>query len=172
MQFRAVPFFFAFVVMMEENGSCLEEGERDYSASECKERMCHLRMTKRKLATVFSPLYRALPTFCTSIVRNFSMLVHPKDIPDKTIRKDEKGTREQWAEVANLLSFCSAYEFPAIYVYGFRDRLASREIGLSTYSNSSPASPFRQTRTRVQDRSFNYASHWIREIHKRILRRE
>lgn len=42
-------------------------------------------------------------------------------------------------------------EFPATYVYSFRDRFASREIGLSTYCNSPPALSRRRTRTRAQD---------------------
>jgi len=88
----------------------------------------------------------------------------PKGYSGQDDSQERKGNERRWAEVGNLLSFCSAYEFPAMYVYGFRDRLASREIGLSTYSNSSPASPFRQTRTRVQHRSFNYAFYRIRGI--------
>jgi len=64
----------------------------------------------------------------------------------------------------NLLSFSSAYEFPATYVYGFRDRFASREIGLSTYYNSTPAPSCRRTRTRAQDcPSCNYVFHQVRE---------
>lgn len=53
--------------------------------------------------------------------------------------------------LGNPLLFSSAYEFPATYVYGFRDRFASREIGLSTYCNSPSAPPGRRIRTRAQD---------------------
>lgn len=66
--------------------------------------------------------------------------------------------------MGNLLSFSSAYEFPTTYVYGFRDRFASHEIGLSTYCNSPPAPSRRRTRTRAQDcPPFNYVFHQVRE---------
>lgn len=84
--------------------------------------------------------------------------------PSKTIREDREGTGGGGDGVGNPLSFSSAYEFPATYVYGFRDRFASREIGLSTYRNSPPAPSRRRTRTRAQDcPPSNYVFHQVRE---------
>lgn len=89
----------------------------------------------------------------------------------KTIRKTgEKGTGGDRPGVGNPLSFCFTYEFPAMYVYGFRDRFASREIGLSPLMRSAhyPASAFPGTRGHVlRNRPFNYVFHQVGEIRRR-----